>query len=100
MRELPPNIEFDHLPEVRRCDGVVEVCSTLGFIERAAKGLARQRHAETAIQRDKPVEPMQAVAIERAAHIEKDRANHPAGSLLDDSLASKRRSALPCPSQR
>src|SRR5205807_2106418 len=80
MAELPFHIESDHLPEVRGRNGIVQVCPALGCVERIADRLARKLHAETPVKSDEPVLPMLAVAVERAAHVEKDRANHSAVS--------------------
>ena len=100
MAELPFHIESDHLPEVRGRNGIVQVCPVLGSIERIADRLARKLDAETPVKSDESVLPMLAVAVERAAHVEKDRANHSAVSLLDERLARNRRSALRCQSHR
>src|ERR1043166_7759686 len=96
MGHLPLYIVLDHLPEIAGRNRVVVVRPALGFVE----CFARNRHAETAVKRGEPVLPMEAVAVEGAAHVEKDRANHSAGSLLDDWLARKRRSPLRCQSER
>src|SRR5436853_1911303 len=72
MGQLPLYIVLDHLAEIARGNRVVLVRPALGFVE----CFGRNRHAETPVERCEPVLPMQTFAIERAAHVKKNRANH------------------------
>src|ERR1041384_185782 len=100
MGHLPFFIERDHLPEIRGRNGIVVVSLAFGCVERAAQRLARQVHSRALGKRDEPLQPMLTVAIERAAHVEKDRANHSGESLPEARLARNLRSALRCQNQR
>src|ERR1043166_2245147 len=100
MGQLPFHVERDHLPEIRGRNGVVLASLAFGFVERAAKRLARQPDAGGMVKRNESVEPMLTIAIEGAAHVEKDRANHSGGSLPEARLARNLRSALRCQNQR
>src|SRR3954468_20228216 len=100
MGQLPLHIERDHLLEICGGDGVILVSPAFGFVEGATKRLTRQLHSGGTVKRNKPVEPMLTIAVERAAHVEKDRANHSAESLTEPRLARNLRSALRCQSQR
>jgi hypothetical protein len=82
MIELPLDVAADHRLEPRGHHRVVERGAALGLVERTAQGVARDRHATGGIHRGEAVEPMLAVAIERAAHVEQDRANHAPGQRI------------------
>src|SRR5438067_1090814 len=76
MRELPLHVELRHLREVGRSDRFVHDGISFGGVEGLSKRFARKFHPETSVKRDEAILPMQAVAIEGAAHVEKDRAKH------------------------
>src|ERR1051325_3354550 len=88
MSELPLHVALDHLLKIRGRDRFILVRPPF----RLVKCFARNFDAETSIKRGESVLPMEAVAIQGAAHIEKNRANHkPARNL---------RSAWRCQTQR
>src|ERR1051326_9318455 len=88
MSKLPFHIALDHLPKIAGDDGVVLVGLALGRVE----SFARNIDAEASIKCGETILPMQPVAIEGAAHVEENRANHkPARNL---------RSALRCQNRR
>ena len=97
MRELPFHEELDHLREVRGCDIFVQRRSSFRLVERVSDRIARKLYAESFVEREEAIEPMQAIAVECAAHVEKDRANH-RQNLIDHRPVKNLRSALRCQS--
>src|SRR5471032_3409716 len=98
MRELPLHVELDHLREVRRRNGLVQSRPPFRFVEGVSDRIARKLHAESFVEGEEAIQPMQAIAIEGAAHVEKNRANH-WRNLVDYKLARNLRSALRCQNQ-
>ena len=85
MRKLPGNVLADHGVEVRTSDSVVHCGLRLGGVECAAKPLSRHSYTGVGVQRREAIEPMEPVAVERAAHIEEYcqyGANHTPGVSL------------------
>ena len=87
VRELPADVALDHLVERGRRHDVVGGRERFGVIEGGAEHLARQPHAGGRVQLDEAIQPMQAVAVERAAHVEKNGANHLSGSAYHSGKA-------------
>ena len=96
MGKLPLHVKLDHLRQIGRSDIVVESGLPFRLVERAANRIAREFRAEISIECEETIEPMQAVAVEGAAHVKKDCANH---RLIGHRLARNLRSALRCQSQ-
>src|SRR5207248_11576246 len=85
MRKLPGDVGVDHGVEVLTRDRVVDGSPPLGGVECTAKTLPRHSYTGVGVQRREAIEPMEPVAVERAAHIEEYclyGANHPLGLSL------------------
>ena len=76
MRKLPFHVKPDHLGEIRGGDCLVEGRPSFGFIERLPDRFARKLDAERLVEREETIEPMQAVTIESAAHVEENCTQH------------------------
>src|ERR1044071_5387304 len=82
MPKLPFHVKRDHLGEIRGGDRLVEGRSSFSFIECLPDRFARKLDAERFVEREETIEPMQAVTIESAAHVEKNCANHEEGRSI------------------
>src|SRR5437879_6973203 len=99
MRELPLHMKLDHLREIRRGNGFVQSRPAFRFVEGISDRIPRKFYAESLIERQEAIQPMQAVAIEGSAHVEKNRANH-WQDLVDHKPAGNLWSALRCHNQK
>src|SRR6266850_5770534 len=97
MRKLPFHVKPDHLGEIRGGDRLVEGRSSFGFIECLPDRFARKLDAERFVEREETIEPMQAVTIESAAHVEKNCANHEESSRSEAGQKFAVRPPLPKP---
>src|SRR5258708_31287844 len=92
MRELPGDAAFKHGVEASAFDIRIRGGVAFGRVEGAAHAIPRQVRAGARVQPLETIQPVQAVAVQRAAHIEQNRVEHDPFAAYH-SAARNRRSA-------